>query len=87
MQLILRLHPTLKVTTDNSKVTPKFNRESEFQDSGLSLNRHLFNWVSGLNALTLNQKWVNIITIILNSMTQVTLLLQTLKEDYCMVYR
>jgi hypothetical protein len=55
MQLILRLHPTLKVTADNSEVAPKFNRQSEFQDSGLSLNRHLFNWVSGLNALTLNQ--------------------------------
>jgi len=56
MQLILRLRPTLKVTADNSEVTPKFNRQSDFQDSGLSLNRHLFNWVSGLNALTLNQK-------------------------------
>jgi hypothetical protein len=51
----LRLHLTLRVTADNSEVTAKFNRESEVQDCGLSLNRHLFNWVSGLNALTLNQ--------------------------------
>jgi hypothetical protein len=56
MQLILRLHPTLKVTADNSEVTPKFNRESEFQDSGLSLNRHLFKWGSESNALTLKPK-------------------------------
>jgi hypothetical protein len=47
--------PNFKVTTDNFEVTPNFNTECEFQDSGLFLNRHFFNWVSGLNALTLNQ--------------------------------